>query len=72
MTDAEQLRFIREAVARQADDETLWSANIPGQEFKIGIGEAYIQQSLRWLHKVIEDLDQVAFKNIIMQSNDEL
>jgi hypothetical protein len=58
---------IARAVAAQTYDDTLWATNIPGQEFKIGVGEAYIQQSLRWLHRVIERNDLEALKAIIEQ-----
>ncbi len=68
----EWLDNLNKAVEAQANDETLWAVNIPGQEFKIGIGEAYVQQSLRWLHKVIEYNDQGAMKAIVDQSNGDV
>lgn len=79
-TDAEKRRVfvlkewldnVNAAVQAQARDDTLWAVNIPGEEFKVGIGEAYIQQSLRRLHRVIELNDTEALKQIIAQANDE-
>lgn len=63
---------IKAAVEAQANDETLWATNIEGETFKVGIGEAYVQQSLRWLHKVIEENDPEALKWIVNQSNGDI
>jgi hypothetical protein len=47
------LEAIREVVDRQAEDEGLWSLPLtPGTQ---PIMEAYLQQELRHLHKIIED-----------------
>ena len=51
--DAESsLRAIRAVVDRQAEDEGLWSVPLDGLQ---PFAEAYLQQELRHLHKVIED-----------------
>ena len=63
---------VKAAVDAQANDETLWPVNIPGQEFTVSIGQAYVQQSLRWLHRVIEDGDEAALKAIIDQSKGDI
>lgn len=47
MIDKERLERIRKAVDMQSKDATLWDYG--------SIHEAYIIQSLRWLHCVIED-----------------
>lgn len=46
------LLLIRETVDKQAEDEALWSVPAEGMQ---PISEAYLQQELRRLHKVIED-----------------
>lgn len=73
MTDIDKWRLnLLKAVEAQANDETLWAVNIPGQPFKVGIGEAYVQQSLRWLHQVIEENDLDALEWIVNQSNGDV
>ena len=52
------------AIEAQAKDETLWCQD--------SIGEAYITQSLRWLHRVIEENDMEALKSIVDQSNGDI
>jgi hypothetical protein len=42
-----RLRQLRELVALQAQNEALWCVGVP-------IGEAYVQQALRYLHRAIE------------------
>ena len=54
-----------QAVDAQANDETLWLLNP-------SIGEAYIAQSLRWLHKVIEEADEQSMRKIIDQSTGDI
>jgi len=55
--------MIKKAVDAQAEDSSLWfRANY--------IGEAYLQQSLRWLHAVIEDADKKALESILEQAED--
>lgn len=54
---------IRRAVMAQANDASLW-IQMPS------IGEAYIQQSLRWLHSVIEENDDRAMASILEQAED--
>lgn len=66
----EALEKITKAVNAQANDGSLWAVNMPGKPFCVGIGEAYIQQSLRWLHYVIEDGDDAAMNSIIEQSKE--
>lgn len=61
--DQWRLNLIK-AVDAQASDETLWS---PGS-----IGEAYVTQSLRWLHQVIEENDEEALQQIINQSKGDI
>lgn len=46
------LREIRQVVDRQADEEGLWSVPLMNEQ---PIAEAFLQQELRHLHKVIED-----------------
>lgn len=46
------LLAIRAVVDRQAEDEGLWSLPLSGSQ---PIMEAYLQQELRHLHKVVED-----------------
>lgn len=48
MNAEKRLERILEAVRMQAKDNSLWILNP-------SIGEAYITQSLRWLHQVIEE-----------------
>lgn len=72
MSDSEKLKLILMAVEAQANDETLWRVNIPGEPFQVSIGEAYVTQSLRWLHDVIENTDEDALKNIINQANGDV
>lgn len=67
MNDLDTWRLmVLKAVEAQADDETLWNPN------PSSIGEAYMQQSLRWLHSLIEEADEEALKRIINQSNGDL
>lgn len=58
------LERIQKAVEAQASDETMWNPS--------SIGEAYVTQSLRWLHLVIEEDDEVAFQSIINQANGDI
>ncbi len=53
---------IKQAVAAQADDNSLW------QEERVY--EAYLNQSLRWLHSVIETGDENALASILEQSKE--
>lgn len=53
-----QLAFIKRAVAMQAEDDSLWCVD------GISIGEAYVQQALRDLHRVIESGDIAAINRI--------
>jgi hypothetical protein len=69
--DKWRLNLIK-AVEAQANDETLWCANIPGEEFLVTVGEAYLQQALRNLHRVIEENDLKALQEIINQSNGDV
>lgn len=57
--------MIKSAINAQAEDHSIWF-------IADSISEAYLQQSLRWLHKVIEDGDQKAFDSIIEQSAEHL
>lgn len=50
------------AVNAQASDDSLWNPT--------SVGEAYVTQSLRWLHMVIEDNDVEALTSIVDQSTD--
>lgn len=71
VSDREILQKIKLAARLQAEDKTLWFVIIPGDEFKLRNGEAYIQQSLRWLHMVIEESgqpQQMAFNAIAAQA----
>jgi hypothetical protein len=70
--EIEHLDMIKKAVRAQSEDETLWCVNIPGEPFKVSILEGYLQQSLRWLHQVIENNDEIALKKIIDQANDDI
>lgn len=56
---------VLKAVEAQAEDETLWCTDVT-------VAEAYIQQSLRWLHALIEDNDMDAFKRIVSQSKGDI
>lgn len=49
MTPEEKLKAIRAVVERQAEDEGLW---FQAQD----ISESYLQEELRYLHRVIEDM----------------
>lgn len=69
---SDRMKMIQEAVRIQAEDETLWHFNMPGEPFQVSIGEAYVQQSLRWLHKVIEEGDEQALQAIINQNNGDV
>lgn len=60
----ELLNKIKEAARLQAQDDSLWCVE------EISIGEAYLQQSLRALHKVIEENNINAFHFIEKQSWD--
>lgn len=72
MTAEQKLEMILKAVEAQANDATLWCANFPGEPFSISIGEAYMQQALRNLHRVIEDNDPTALQDIINQANGDV
>ena len=61
----ERMALIKRAVDFQANDETLWLDSY-------SVEEAYIQQSLRWLHRVIDDGDREALKDIINQSKGDI
>jgi len=54
---------IKAAVNAQAHDETLWFINVSA-------AEAYLQQALRDLHRVIENDDIDALEKIIIRSAD--
>lgn len=51
MTPEEKLKAIRAVVERQAEDEGLW---FQAQH----ISESYLQQELRYLHRVIENMTE--------------
>lgn len=52
---SKKLSMIQEVVNEQANDESLWCVNLPGDEENwITIGEAYMQQALRRLHEEVE------------------
>jgi hypothetical protein len=53
----DRLKLIKRAVAAQAMDEGLWAVPAFGTQ---PIGEAYLQQALRALHRVVEDGDMQA------------
>lgn len=53
---AKQLEMIKLAVEYQAKDPAIWNPQT--------IGEAYLVQALRDLHRVIEDQDEQALANI--------
>lgn len=53
MDNAEKLQKIRKLVDEQAKDEGLWGIHPSGQQ---PIVEAYLQQELRRLHYLIEEL----------------
>lgn len=57
----ERLRMIKRAAALQANDESLWAVKLDGTQ---SIHEAYIEQALRDLHRVIEDGDLRALARI--------
>lgn len=56
-----RLRMIEQAAEIQANDESLWATRLDGSQ---PIGEAYLQQALRNLHRVIEEGDIAAFERI--------
>lgn len=62
-----RLNLIRKAIFAQANDDTLWILSDG-----CTAGEAYVMQSLRWLHRVIEEGDTEALAKIIAQSKDEI
>lgn len=74
MTDIDKWRLnLLKAVEAQANDETLWATNILGEpDMKVGIAEAYMQQSLRWLHQVVEENDLEALQWIVNQSKGDI
>lgn len=53
MNCEEKLKIIKELVDEQAKDEVLWSLYPFGEQ---PIAEAYLQQELRRLHALIENL----------------
>lgn len=57
----DRLKMIQRAVELQALDEGLWAVPAFGTQ---PIGEAYLQQALRALHRVIEDGDERALELI--------
>jgi hypothetical protein len=63
MTAEQILEMITLAVDAQINDESLWILDP-------SIGEAYALQSLRWLHRVIEQSDRQALAKIVHQSED--
>jgi hypothetical protein len=66
VTDIDKWRLkLLAAVEAQANDETLWPLDP-------SVGEAYVLQSLRWLHMLIEENDQAAFAKIVDQSNGDI
>lgn len=56
---------VLKAVNAQAEDETLWC-------LEPSVGEAYVTQSLRWLHEVIEKGSETALKAILGQSTGDI
>lgn len=65
VTDMDQWRLkLLNAVEAQAADETLWLEG--------SVHEAYTLQSLRWLHRLIEENDDESYTNIINQSNGDI
>lgn len=62
--DKWRLNLIK-AVEAQAEDETLWLLDV-------SVGEAYLAQSLRWLHQVIEENDLEALQSIINQASGDI
>lgn len=52
-TAKESLKRIRDLVDEQAEDEALWAVYPFGEQ---PIAEAYLQQELRRLHALIEEL----------------
>ncbi|RJP50499.1 MAG: hypothetical protein C4586_05810 [Anaerolineaceae bacterium] len=56
---------VLKAVEAQAEDETLWCTDVT-------VAEAYMQQSLRWLHALIEENDMEAFRKIVSQSKGDI
>jgi hypothetical protein len=61
--DEKRAFIIKTAVDAQAEDTSLWFMSER-------ITEAYLQQSLRWLHRVIESGDPEALNSILTQSQD--
>lgn len=62
MIDAKHAANIQTAINAQAEDHLLWQ--------HATIVEAYIIQSLRWLHAVVEDNDPKALASIVEQSEE--
>jgi hypothetical protein len=58
-----RIKAIQEAVEAQAEDESLWFVGV-------SIGEAYLQQALRDLHRVIETGDADALIRILEQAKE--
>ncbi|MGE0525875.1 MAG: hypothetical protein AB7G93_09600 [Bdellovibrionales bacterium] len=56
-------KLVITAVEAQACDDSLWRVK-PQSTAR----EAYLQQSLLWLHRVIEDRDTKALQSILAQS----
>lgn len=50
-----RIKAVKALVAKQAEDEGLWAVPIPPQ--KQAISEAYLQQELRKLHDLVEQID---------------
>ena len=70
MNDIDKWRLnLLKAVEAQANDETLWALPIDRLPT---IHEAYHAQSLRWLHRVIEEDDQEALAKICGQANGDV
>lgn len=65
VTAEEKILLIKQAVEAQANDETLWFLDP-------SIEGAYLQQSLRWLHKLIEENDEQSLTDIINQSTGDI
>lgn len=56
--DKDALSRIRALVNEQAEDEALWALNLDGT---LPISEAYLQQELRRLHLLIEEVTDGRF-----------
>lgn len=65
MTLEEWRSNLLKAVEAQAEDETIWTK-------PHSVNEAYLLQSLRWLHRVIEQNDLNALKSIVDQSKGDI